>query len=61
MECKAPQIAIVQATFDQLAQYNRSLSADLLMVTNGLDHYFCTVPKGSENYTFLKDIPEFNR
>jgi hypothetical protein len=32
---------IAQATFDQIARYNMTLNADYLMVTNGMNHYFC--------------------
>src|SRR5690606_35574179 len=41
VECKAPQVEITQNTFDQIARYNLSLQATYLMVTNGLQHYFC--------------------
>ena len=41
IECKAPEISITQNTFDQIARYNLSLKAEYLMVTNGLNHYFC--------------------
>ena len=59
VECKAPGQAIRQATFDQIARYNRVLQAEYLIVTNGLDHYFFTVNTQKENYSFLEDIPEF--
>ena len=42
-ECKAPKVAITQETFDQIARYNMRLNAPLLMLTNGLNHYFCTL------------------
>ena len=60
IECKAPEITINQATFDQIAQYNLVLKADYLMVTNGLNHYFCQMDFENENYTFLKELPNFN-
>src|SRR6056297_2019613 len=41
VECKAPHIKITQEVFDQIARYNLSLKADYLMLTNGLQHYFC--------------------
>ena len=41
IECKAPEIKITQATFDQIARYNMTMNAQFLMVTNGLNHYFC--------------------
>jgi len=60
IECKAPKINITQKTFDQIAQYNLKLNADLLMVTNGLNHYYCQMDYDNERYQFLKDIPEYS-
>ncbi len=61
VECKAPQIKIDQETFDQIARYNSRLEATYLMVTNGMDHYYCKMNLQEEKYTFLKDIPDFSR
>ncbi|MBT2160636.1 type I restriction enzyme HsdR N-terminal domain-containing protein [Zobellia barbeyronii] len=61
VECKAPKINIDQTTFDQIARYNLELKADYLMVTNGLDHFYCKMDFTSEKYTFLRDIPDFSR
>ena len=60
IECKAPKINITQKTFDQIAQYNLKLNADLLMVTNGLNHYYCQMDYDNERYQFLKDIPNYS-
>ncbi len=60
-ECKAPQIKIDQTTFDQIAQYNAVLQANYLLVTNGLEHFYCKMDFKKEKYTFLRDIPEFSR
>jgi hypothetical protein len=57
VECKAPEVAISQNTFDQIARYNMSLKAKFLMVTNGLSHYFCKMDFENEKYEFLKDLP----
>lgn len=59
VECKATSVAINQATFDQIAQYNLKLKANFLMVTNGLNHYFCQMDFENEKYTFLKTLPKF--
>ncbi|WP_248722800.1 type I restriction enzyme HsdR N-terminal domain-containing protein [Seonamhaeicola sp. ML3] len=59
VECKAPKAAINQNTFDQIARYNLVLSADFLMVTNGLNHYYCRMDFESERYNFLRDIPNY--
>ncbi|MDP5231156.1 MAG: type I restriction enzyme HsdR N-terminal domain-containing protein [Cellulophaga sp.] len=61
IECKAPDIQISQVTFDQIAQYNIQLQADYLMVTNGQQHFYCKMDFDQEKYSFLKDIPDFNR
>ncbi|PKH52616.1 restriction endonuclease subunit R [Tenacibaculum sp. Bg11-29] len=60
VECKAPKIKIAQDTFDQIARYNLKLNANYLVVTNGLQHYFCKLDKEKETYIFLKDIPSYN-
>ncbi len=59
VECKAPNIAINQAAFDQIARYNLALKASYLMVTNGLNHYYCQMDAEAERYQFLKDIPDY--
>lgn len=61
IECKAPKIVIDQTTFDQIARYNLQLQADYLMVTNGLDHFYCKMDFEAEKYSFLRDIPDFSR
>ncbi|APZ47525.1 restriction endonuclease subunit R [Polaribacter reichenbachii] len=60
VECKAPQIKITQATFDQIARYNLKLKANYLIVTNGLQHYYCKMDFEKETYVFLQDIPTYN-
>ena len=57
VECKAPSIVISQNTFDQIARYNMILDATYLMVTNGLNHYFCKMDFENQQYVFLRDIP----
>jgi len=59
VECKAPSVAIKQATFDQIARYNLSLQATYLMVTNGLNHYYCLLDYEAEKYHFLNELPDY--
>ena len=59
VECKAPQIKISQQTFDQIARYNLELRSKYLMVTNGLEHYYCTMDYEAEKYNFLREIPAY--
>ena len=61
VECKAPAIAIDQNVFDQIARYNFVLNALFLMVTNGMEHYYCQMDYQQEKYVFLKELPTYSR
>ena len=61
VECKAPEVSISQHTFDQIARYNMVLESEYLMVTNGLNHYFCQMDFEKEQYQFLKELPNFSK
>jgi Type I restriction enzyme R protein N terminus (HSDR_N) len=60
VECKAPEVKVTQQTFDQIARYNLTLKAKYLMVTNGLNHYFCEMDFENEKYIFLEQLPDFS-
>ena len=60
VECKAPCIKITQNTFDQIARYNLKLKANYLIVTNGLEHFYCKMDFEKETYVFLREIPAYN-
>ncbi len=59
VECKAPEVTISQATFDQVARYNLAFRVEYLMVTNGLKHYCCKIDFETEKVIFLSDIPSY--
>lgn len=61
VECKAPEVNINQSTFDQIARYNMALQASYLMVTNGLDHYYCQMDYKEEKYVFLRELPIYGQ
>ena len=58
-ECKAPTVTISQQSFDQTARYNKILEADFLIITNGLQHFYCQQLREEEKYSFLKSIPDY--
>jgi type I site-specific restriction endonuclease len=58
VECKAPTVQITQDTFDQIARYNLALGAKYLMLTNGLQHYYCRMNFDKETYIFLEELPD---
>lgn len=59
VECKAPNIAIRQETFDQILSYNRVVNSKYLMITNGIIHYYCKIDNIDNKINFLKDIPNY--
>jgi hypothetical protein len=59
VECKSQKVKIGQDSFDQIARYNLTLNANYLVVTNGLQHYFCKLDHENQQYTFLKEIPYY--
>lgn len=60
VECKAPHIAVTQATLDQAARYNLVMNVPYLLITNGLKHYCLEVlPDGKSRY--IEQIPDFPR
>ena len=58
-ECKEPDVAIRQETFDQIAVYNRVVQARCLLVSNGLDHYCYAIDREREEYRFLDRVPRY--
>ena len=61
VECKADSIKISQDTFDQIARYNLVLKSTFLMVTNGMDHYYCKMDLQNKRYSFLETLPEYQK
>ncbi len=59
VECKAPSVKITQDTFDQIARYNMTLKANYLMVTNGLQHFYCKMDYENEKYIFIEELPRY--
>jgi len=60
VECKAASVKISQDTFDQIARYNMSLNATILMVTNGVESYYCKINHDENRYDFLEHLPNYN-
>lgn len=59
IECKAPSIAITQATFDQAARYNSVYKANWLAVTNGLNHYYAKIDHTNGKFLFVEELPDY--
>lgn len=59
VECKASSIKITQSTFEQIAQYNLKLRVPYLMVTNGLQHFYCHVNFEENSIQFIAKLPTY--
>jgi hypothetical protein len=59
VECKAPEVAITESTFRQIAQYNHRLQVELLILSNGLEHFIAKVDQSSGEVVFVEDLPVF--
>ncbi|WP_270087764.1 type I restriction enzyme HsdR N-terminal domain-containing protein [Sphingobacterium sp. SYP-B4668] len=59
-EFKAPNVKITQAVFEQIANYNTIHQIPLLLVSNGLEHFYCKISFDSHSYEFLKELPDYD-
>lgn len=59
VECKAPEVKITQAAFDQVARYNMIHRVKYLVVTNGINHFCCLMNYTNNTYSYLKEVPVF--
>ena len=60
VECKAPSVKLDQKVFDQIARYNLQVKSQYMMLTNGLNHYFCTMDYKNQQYRFIKELPKYD-
>lgn len=59
IEYKAPDINITQEVFNQIARYNIVLRVRFLIVSNGMNHYCCSIDYDSGKCRFIDHIPEY--
>lgn len=58
-EFKSPNVKITQAAFEQIARYNSVHRIPLLLVSNGLQHYYSRIDFDRERFEFLPDLPNY--
>lgn len=61
IEYKAPTVKITKEVFAQISRYNLILKVDYLIVSNGLQHYCCKMDYASNTFTFLQEIPGYDK
>ena len=59
VECKSPKVKITQDTFDQIAKYNFKLKVNFLLISNGIQHFCCSMDYEKNKISFLSEIPDF--
>ena len=59
VECKAPNVSIIQSTFEQAGRYNLVVGARYVAVSNGIDHFCFEVDREKSTTAFLDDIPNY--
>ena len=59
VECKAPEVSISGAVFDQIVSYNLKFRLKYIVVTNGLKHFACSINPETGKWSFLDSIPEY--
>jgi hypothetical protein len=59
VECKSAKIKIGKDVFEQVSVYNKTLQAQYLVVTNGLEHYCCAKDEKTSTFRFVEKIPSY--
>jgi len=61
VECKAASVVINQHTLDQTMRYNLELNCPYLMMSNGLNHYFCKMNGEQKSISFIESLPNYTK
>jgi hypothetical protein len=59
VECKSFKVNITEETFFQVARYNKTLQVKFLILTNGINHYICTLDFEKNQINYLNQIPTY--
>lgn len=60
VECKAPDVKLTEKVVYQIAQYNSKLNVDYLLITNGIEHYYCYINRQTNAIEYLENLPNWN-
>ena len=56
VECKSPNIKIKKEHFDQVMRYNTKLNSEIIIVTNGITHFYFKFNSETKKYQQEKDL-----
>jgi hypothetical protein len=57
VECKSPDVPVDASTVRQVSVYNATLKARFITVTNGLQHFCCSIQRDEKKFEMLTEIP----
>lgn len=60
IEFKSPTVRLEQKVFNQISAYNFRMKVKYLIISNGLQHYCCSMDYENQTFQFLEKIPDFN-
>ena len=58
IECKATSVPLTEETVFQLAQYNSFLSAEFVIITNGIQSFIAQINQSNGGLLLLEDLPD---
>jgi hypothetical protein len=58
-ECKSPDVEITQGVFDQAVRYNLIMDVELMILSNGINHFCFQLDKDTRTYVVLTEIPNW--
>jgi hypothetical protein len=61
LEFKSPYVKLSAKTIDQIAAYNTVIKAKYLTISNGILHYCAEINYDDNSYSFLNNIPLYNK
>lgn len=58
-EFKAPNTKLNQSVFEQIANYNTVHRIPMLLVSNGIQHFYCHIDFTEKTFRFLPELPGY--
>ncbi|QDH77625.1 type I restriction enzyme HsdR N-terminal domain-containing protein [Echinicola soli] len=59
VECKAPEVKLSQKVVEQVCMYNKTIQAQYMAISNGMQHICLQFDTGSGAYKQIREFPAF--
>ncbi len=60
-ECKSADVEITQGVFDQAVRYNLVMDVQLMVLSNGMNHFCFQLDREKKTYDALSEIPTWGK